>query len=421
MAIRMGLFALLSAALAGQASGQSAPPACVTLDDALRLSVLNSPEVNAAEADRDRALADLTDARSISRPQLSAFARTQAGDEGLTGAGIENTVGLRASQRLYDFGASRLDREASESLVRARTFAISSAQTRAALATAEAFIGLLEINARLDITSEREVFFARQLEATSRALQIGGATRADVAEIAARSADAVGDRLELTFERDRLSTALATDLGESVSPCRSARLLADDDQTSIVDSVNSALGNNSELQVLTAEIDAQGARLERAERNRLPAIELVGIASYAYDDRRNNWEFRDRIGVDFSVPLISGRALNAERRRASADLAGRRSERAALRRELVEAVEVSSRRLMSLEAQLARRRAVAERQAEQFNAAEIEFEAGLRTLPELVDDRLDLENARLEAVAIEFELAREHVNLQALTGQLSTK
>ena len=418
MALYRAFFALLSVVSAGHAQAQSSHTECVTLEEALRLSVINSPEVNAAEANRDRALADLTDARSVRRPQLSAFARTQAGDEGLTGAGVENTVGLRASQRLYDFGSSRLNREASESLLKARRFAIISAETRAALQTAEAFIGVLEINARLAITAEREDFFARQFEATSNALEIGGATRADVAEIAARLADAEADRLELAFERDRLSTALASDLGEAVSPCLGDLTgLANADE-GIANQVNLALGNNSELQVVSAEIEAQEARVKRAERNHLPAIDLVGIASYAYDDHRNDWDFRDRIGIDVSVPLVSGNALNADRRRASADLASRRSESAALRRELIEVVEVSSRRLISLGAQLVRRRTVADRQAEQFDAAQAEFEAGLRTLPELVDDRLELENARLEVVNIEFERALETINLRALTGKL---
>ncbi|MEO0818448.1 MAG: TolC family protein [Pseudomonadota bacterium] len=401
------------------ANAQSAPDACLPLQDALRLSVLNSPSVGAAEAARDRALADLVDAEAIRRPQLSAFARTQAGDEGLTGAGIENTLGLRASQRIYDFGVSRLDRQAAQSRVDARRFSIDSAETNAALDTADAYIGLVEIEARLSITADREAFFRRQLAATEAALDLGAATRADLAEVAARLAEASADRLELTFERDRLSTALSSDLGEVVRPCTVTSVRPHADGTSsIIDRVDAALENNSELRVLSAEINAQDASVERAARNRLPAIDLVGVASYAYDDRVGQWEYRDRIGVDVSVPLLSGNALNAERRRAGADLATRRSEREAFRRDLIEAVEVSSRRLLSLEAQLARRQDVVDRQADQFSAAESEFDAGVRTLPELVEDRLELEAARLQAVTIEFSLARERINLSALTGDL---
>ncbi|MEM8627782.1 MAG: TolC family protein [Pseudomonadota bacterium] len=401
------------------AHAQSSSGACLPLQDALRLSVLNSPSVGAAEAARDRAVADLVDAQSTRRPQLSAFARTQAGDEGLTGAGIENTLGLRASQRLYDFGASRLDRQAAESSVDASRFAITSAGTSAALQTADAYIGLLEVEARLAITADRENFFQRQVLATEAALELGAATRAELAEVAAQLAEASADRLELTFERDRLTTEVTSDLGEVVRPCSVVSVdSAVQDPLSIVDRVNSALLNNSELQVLNAEIGAQDARVERAARNRLPAIDVVGVASYAYDDRIGDWEYRDRIGIDVSVPLLSGNALDADRRRAAADLAASRSERETFRRDLIEAVEVSSRRLLSLEAQLVRRQDVADRQGEQFAAAEAEFEAGVRTLPELVENRLELEVARLQAVTVEYNLARERINLSALTGEL---
>lgn len=414
-ALAAALIAIVPGAVA---NAQSPIDACLPLHDALRLSVLNSPSVEAAEAARDRAVADLVDAQSVRRPQLSAFARTQAGDEGLTGAGIENTLGLRASQRIYDFGVSRLDRQAAESLVDARRFSIDSAETSAALDTADAYIGLVEIEARLTITANREAFFRRQFTATEAALELGAATRADLAEIAARLAEASADRLELTFERDRLSTALSSDVGEVVRPCAATDIRPNSDGiSSIIDRVDAALQNNSELQVLSAEIDAQDAAVERATRNRLPAIDLVGVASYAYDDRVGQWEYRDRIGIDVSVPLLSGNGLDADRRRAGADLATRRSEREAFRRDLIEAVEVSSRRLLSLEAQLARRQDVVDRQADQFAAAEAEFEAGVRTLPELVEDRLELEAARLQAVTIEFSLARERINLSALTGE----
>jgi len=410
---------LAGAILAGAAPGSSETRACMPLEQAMRLSVLNSPAVETAEAARARARADLTDARAVRRPQLSAFARTQAGDQGLTGAGIENTVGLRASQRIYDFGQSRLERQAAESLLKARGFEVASEETRTALQTAEAYISLAEIEAQLEITAERESFFRRQLEATQSALDVGGATRADVAEIAARLAEASADRLELRFERDRFSTELASDVGSPIRPCAlqgpGAAAIAN---TSTLDRVNRALDRNSELRSLSAAIEGQSARVARAERNRLPALELVGIASYAYEDRIGDWEYRDRIGIDVSIPLLSGGALDAERQRAEAELASQRSRRNTLRRDLIESVEVSSQRLLSLRARTARRSEVAERQREQFEAARVEFEAGLRTLPDLVDDRLELEAARLEAVRVRFAFLREHVNLRALTGEL---
>lgn len=410
---------LLSACLSMSGFAQNLDGSCTTLEDALNSSIERSPVVRAAEADVEQARADLSDARAQRRPQVSAFARTQAGDEGLTGSGIENTLGLQASQRLYDFGLSRLDRESAKSRVRARSYSILSAKNQAALQTGEAFLAYLEVQMRLQITQEREVYFQQQYDATEQALQVGGATRADLAEIGARLADANADRLELLFERDRISTELKSDTGELITPCDTINLSMSD--VTIVDQIEKALASNSELLSLGEEVQSLEADAARSRLNRLPAIDLVAIASYAYDDRIGDWEYRDRIGIDVSVPLLSGNALNADRRRQSARLSQRRSERQRFRLELQEAVEVSSRRLLSLRAQVFRRQDVVSNQEAQFEAAQIEFEAGLRTLPELVDDRLELEIAKLAVVDLEFEIAREQLNLQSLTGGLASR
>ncbi len=53
---------------------------------------------------------------------------------------------------------------------------------------------------------------------------------------------------------------------------------------------------------------------------RLPVVGLVGIVSYVYDDGSEDWDTRDRVGVDVSVPLYTGSALGARNDRARARL-----------------------------------------------------------------------------------------------------
>lgn len=64
------------------------------------------------------------------------------------------------------------------------------------------------------------------------------------------------------------------------------------------------------------------------------------------------------------------------------------------------------------------RASVEDRKFEQFEAAEIEFDAGLKTSPDLVEDRLDYEQARIELIRVKYALLTERLNLLALTGQL---
>ena len=135
-------------------------------------------------------------------------------------------------------------------------------------------------------------------------------------------------------------------------------------------------------------------------------------------DTREDWEGRDRIGVDVSVPLYTGRALDARRDRARADIALEQSALRISQRELREQTEIAFRRQMSLQAQLVRREAVAASQEDYFDAIAGEFDFGLGTLPELIDARLEHERAELDVISARYALLRQKVELLHLTGRL---
>jgi outer membrane protein TolC len=393
---------------------------CLTFDSAIALALARSPEIGLASAQASRAEADLRAAKSTARPQLSTFLRTQAGDNNLTGAGLENSAGLRLSQRVFDFGIGGIEKRSARAALAARGFDVASARTDAALDTMLALIGMAEIAARMDVTAEREAYFARERSGVAEALTLGGATRSELAEIEARLADAAADRLELTFERDRLSAALSRQVGTPAPLCSGA--LAQLDATpdmGIVEAVNAALTANPRIGAAAQQLAADEAQAQRARRNRLPVIEIVGIASYARDNiPGGDFGLRERVGIDVTIPLVTGGRLQADQQRSAADVQARSSELQRLRLEIAEQVEVAARRIVSLRGQLAQREQVVARQGEQFLAAESEFAEGLRTLPDLVEDRLELESVRIEAVATRFALLREIALLQALTGKL---
>ena len=105
-------------------------------------------------------------------------------------------------------------------------------------------------------------------------------------------------------------------------------------------------------------------------------IDVVAIGSYTYLDQFNTWEFRDRIGVDVSVPIFSGAALNARSQAADAEVARAQADLVRQRRQMREDILISRRRALSFYAQSVRRASVEDRKLEQFEAAEIEFVAG---------------------------------------------
>ncbi|MEM7663448.1 MAG: TolC family protein [Pseudomonadota bacterium] len=397
---------------------------CLAFDNALQLASSNDPSVRVARADLDRAEADLQEAKSLRRPQLSTFTRFGVGDTGLTDSQIENQVGLRASQRIIDFGDSRLAREAAREDIAARESLILDARASAALDAGIAYIDWLEARDQLSATDGRVGYFARQLSAIDTLLTSGGATRLERAEVAAEQANAESLRFEFEFRRDQAATRLAIATGDRALPCEPDRAIEGLSQSELEigaldQMIDDAISDNPELEALRRTEASLDATARREARGRLPVIDVVGVASYASQDFDGNFDLQTRVGVNVSVPLFTGNALVAQRRRASAQAARASGELAAARRELREAIEVTWRRTLLLQAQSISRADILHFKGEEFSAAEIEYNQGLRTLPALTEIRLELEEAALAEIRSRFDLQRERLRLTALTGQIS--
>ena len=412
-----------SAALAKD-EGQAG--ACLSFDTALRIAAERAPEVAGALARQDEAAADYREAESLRLPQLSTFGRSAAGDSGLTGSQIENQVGLRLSQRLYDFGDSHYAMQAASSAIDQRAYELRYQQIEASGRLADAYLTHLEAGAMIDVIANRRDYFERQRSAVQSLLATGGATRADRAQIEAQLAEAEADALELSFMRDRAQTRIREYTGYAPGALCGAEAAAEDlDRAlegivTVDDAVDHTLSKNPGIAAQAEAVRVLDAQRERARRSRLPVIEAVGIASYVYDDFSETWGARDRVGVDVSVPLYTGEALQARSDRAVARMAQEESGLRSLQRDLREQAEIAFRRSISLRAQLVRREAVARSQYEYFDAISGEFDFGLGTLPDLIDARLAYERAELDVIGARYSLLRQQLELMGLTARMPT-
>jgi len=329
---------------------------CLSFNDALQFSAQTDPSVTLAKAQENEADAEIKEAQSLFKPQLSAFGRTGFGDTGIVDSSVSNQLGLRASQRLYDFGDAKYARQAAE-----HNFSASQEDTRnagliAARDTGFAYLEIIEANEQLKLTSQRRDFFTQQLNAVDNLLSKGGATRTERAAIASQLANAESFLLELQFRKERAQSQIQLDTGVNTSVCldqstgfllNNISVLADTDTA-----VSIALDNSPNIQALEKRAKSLNAATKRQKRNRLPIINLVATGSYSSFDNFNNFEFRDRVGIDLSLPLYSGRAISARNQRASAREAAANARVQDAKRQLNEQVSIIFRRINSLQAQL---------------------------------------------------------------------
>lgn len=399
------------------------PQKCLTMEAALKLSSENDPGVELALAFEDEAEAVIGVARSLSRPQISAIARSGFGETGIAGAGVSNSFGLQASQRIFDFGDAKLAKRSAEAERDSAQFDTEQARISAVIRAGSAFIDRLEAIDQLVITQERVTYFQTLLDATDRALVQGGATRTERAAVASQLADARAFVLELEFRRDQATSTLLTltasthRICDQLSPSifGSVSRFANSD-----DAFSAAIAMNPALRAAKRRADAAEASSEREARARLPIINVVATGAYSSFGGFDNFGVRERIGIDVSVPLYSGGSLTARKRQARAQASAARARIRDEERRLRLDIEIGLRRILSLEERLVQRREVKTQTALQLDAAEIERNAGTQTLRELVEIRLEFEAASLRVNQARFELERERLNLLALLGELGT-
>jgi len=395
---------------------------CLSFDEAVRIAADNDPAVRIARADLDNAEASLQEARSLTRPQISAFGRTGIGDNGLVDSQIENQIGLRASQRIYDFGDSRLARQASQETVTAQKNFILDARATAALEAGLEFITWLEAMEQLQATRERISYFDQQLQAVEALLDTGGSTILDQAEVAAEKATAQAQKFEFEFRRDQAGTKVTIATGVQQNLCQTsgsvfaAKAKHSPDPDELETLIASAMQSNPRLQALRRTSAGLDATAKRERRARLPIIDVVGIASYASEEFTSDYELQNRIGVNVTVPIFSGSALDARTRQARARASRSDGELAVARRRMREDIEVTYRRTLLLEDLMLRRQDIFSLKTKQFEGALTEYKSGLRTLQDLIDVRLELEASALSEIEARFDLDRERLRLAALTG-----
>ena len=393
---------------------------CLPIGTVIDLSKQNSPDAGIARAQIGEAEADITAAKKLFAPQFSVFGRSGVGDTGITDSGVSNQIGFRASQRIFDFGDSKFAKKAAQAGLEAQQFQAQSTMNIAVLSTLRSIIDHQQSLAQSELTAQRRNFFLEQKVLTKALLSEGGATLTELANVSSRLAEAESFYQELQFAQSRSQTQIRSDILSSQEFCNVTLKL--EDLFPVVQNLQApgyakqvAREQSPFLLGLSKQIENLDAAYERQKRSRLPVISVVGTGSYASFDRFDNFQFRDRVGVDISVPLTGG-TIKSEKQRASARSNIARAEYARALRAAEENIEITVYRVKSLKEQLIHLRETEKQMKLRFDSAQIEKDVGVRTLQDLIEVRLEYEQAGLNRIDAEFEIERQLLVLLEQVG-----
>lgn len=396
---------------------------CLSLKNALILSARQDPTVAIARAQEREAEAEIKIARSLFRPQVDAFARTGVGSVGLTDSALQNQFGARASQRIFDFGDAKLARRSARFGFRASQFDVQQVQLVAALNTGLAYLEAAQAQEQMKVTEKRRDFFAQQLKSIDILLDQGAATRTERANVASRLADAEAAGLELKFLLDSAQTQVELDTGLLPNICGS------EEAVTLLNSltgkipnresaVTIALAKNPNIEAVKNRTRRLEAERKRERASRFPIISVTGISALSSFGRIDQLSPQNRVGLNISVPLYSGNAQDGRNQRATAQQSASQGRVRDIERQLTEEVSIAFQRISSLGQQTVSRSEVEEQSRLRFEAAEIEYNAGTRTLSDFIEVRIEYEQAAIQKLNVEYELRRQQLNFLTLTAQL---
>ena len=422
------LGALLAALLAGVAAPLGGA-AAQTLEEALTSAYLNNPTLQAERA-RVRAVDEEVPAALAGwRPTIelagdagTAYSDTE-GDPPLSGRDTlaPYGVGLSFVAPLYQGGRIPAEVESAESRVGAGRAQLRAVEQTIMLDTVTAYMDVLRYRAEIELSISSERVVGRQLQAARDRLEVGEATRTDVAQAEARLAQANAERVAaeggLMSARAFYVQVTGSVPGALAWPPVPMGLPETEEETLL-----SATGGNPSIEAASSLADAAQADIEAAAAALKPQVAIVGDLRQRYNRSDMVDQATDAsVMATLRVPLYQGGAANARVRQARQVAAQRLLELDQSRRTVQEQAAHAWRALTGARAQIDAFESQVAAAAVALDGVEQETRVGLRTTLDVLDAEQEHFQAQINLVRAKREEIVAAYRVKSAVGALTAR
>lgn len=374
----------------------------LTLADAVRRAVTTDPDLQAALARIQIAMADAKQSRLLPNPVLNVILRFGPGKPQIEASLAQDFIAALQIPHRSSAADNRLRQAAAE--------AVTTALNVASEVT-ERYVASQSFAALTPILQQRSDLLEKLTGTAKAQLDAGEGTRGDVVTLEAQRSQLLVEidrtRLSETEERLRLarligepSSAASWTLDEWVSPSIG-------NQPEIV-WVNTALQQRPEIQVVAWRLKALG------DDEALVRLLPWEGANVGVDAQRDDQLFT---GPSISTPIPIFDTGQARRARVTAEQLEARNQLTLAKRKVVEEVRVAFRTLSSSEETLSRvHKTLIPFQEQRRQYAEDAFRAGQTDVTALFLAEQDLRLAQTQAIELERQAATAFVRLQRAVG-----
>lgn len=399
---------------------QTCHPLQVLIDKALE----NSPTLKSSDLEIQLARNEIQIAKSNWRPQVSAVGRATAGETQFSQVQVDNSLGFRVSQQLFDFGKTSLEKRIAEFSKEEAEARLSVARSEEVHEVSTAYISILEADQTLAIMMNRERYLNEQVKNLEFTLSRGASTLFELAEGQSELASTQAEIATVeAFRANSLSLLVMRDISfQQVCPYNTVEtwINSKSNESHLMSRDYEEVLNSPIYKAEVSNYASLKAKEKLSRRSSLPVIQAVGTSSYGYDGLTESWGVRNQIGLEINVPLVTGRRLStlSDSARLNASAASYKSQDIA--RVLQQSIFSTTSNVKALKKELKARGAASLAAKQQFSSAQKEYELGARTFSDLIEVRVKRDQAELSATRVQYELLRQKVQLLKLKGRLVT-
>jgi len=385
-------------------------------------AIQHDPQLRSAKAAFEAVLEERVQARALLRPSVTTGAGLvrEWADDGSKGAG--NQYHLTLSQPLYLREACIQAGQADSRIARAEA-ELEKVGQELRLRVSTAYFEVLTMLDNLELIRAERLAVSRQLELVQQRFSVGFSTIIEIHEAQARhdltlaAEIAAEDQLANSREVLREITGL---YHENLAGLGDELPLVDPDPAVVDPWVETALQRNQQLAALRHEMEM--VRLEASRRQAARYPRLSAIASYRDGNRSSDFETdsagRTQIGIQLDAQLYQGGRISSQVRQA-------RSLHVQTREKLEEARRAVEREVRSaffgVMAKVSHVKALqqAHRSSEMaLEATRAGFEAGTRTVLEVLDSQRELYRTRRDYTRARHEYLLETLRLKKAAGTI---
>lgn len=409
--------------LAFTAAGLALPAQALGLHEAAERALSNDPRLSAASQAVQASAANVDLAKSGFLPSLNAsveggrshlYTRAQFPQAGQRDP---LTWAVVASQPLYTGGLVSAQLDAAKSRLEGAQQNESGTRQQLLLAASGAYLDVMRDRAVIGLNQNTVATLEQARDDTQKRFKAGEATKTDIAQAAARLAEA-----RAGLQRAMATAAVSSAGFERVIGAPPEQLASDWPSPAVPATLADALGNAGATPgVLAANAQHRSAeaQIAAAKSAYLPRLSIEGEASDADDtqftyDRLTYWS----VQLKATLPIYEGGATRARIAQARANAAEAGAQADDTRRATVESITQSWALLKAAQEVIAAFEADVEASELALDSVRKELAAGSRTTLDLLDAERDLLSARVNLEASRHDHAVASLQLLAAGGQL---